>query len=214
MLPPAADPKWLKQVTLLCLLISLITSCTSLKRCAYEGFDRDSWQKPEQVIHALDIQPGQHLSDLGAGSGYFTFRLSDAVGPSGKVYAVDVDPGMVVFLKNRSEETGYSNIVTILSDPKDPSLPEARIDLILVCNTYHHIENRENYFRRLHKYLSKNGRIAIIDFSGKGWIIRLSGHWVPQDTILREMEAAGYRLQQDHEFLPRHNFLLFAPSLP
>jgi arsenite methyltransferase len=108
------------QVMLLILLISLVSGCTSLKRYAYEGFNRDSWQQPDQVIRALDIQQGQHIADIGAGSGYFTFRFAEATGPIGKVYAVDVDSGMIDYIKQRSVEDGYLNVETILAEPQDP----------------------------------------------------------------------------------------------
>ncbi len=204
----------LTQATFLILFIALVYGCTSLKRYAYEGFNRDSWQKPEQVIGALEVQHGHHIADIGAGSGYFTFRLSELVGPSGKVYAVDVDAGMIDYLKQRSLEAGYSNVVTVLAERQDPLLPENGIDLIFLCNTYHHLEDREQYFKHAAKYLSENGRVAIIDLVGKGWIEKVSGHWIAKDVIQGEMEASGFRLQQEHEFLPRQSFLIFTLAGP
>ena len=98
------------QVMFLVLLISLVSGCASLKRCAYEGFNRDSWQQPDQVIRALEIQQGQHIADIGAGSGYFTFRFAEVTGPNGKIYAVDVDTGMIDYIKQRSVEDGYLKV--------------------------------------------------------------------------------------------------------
>ena len=72
----------------------ITTGCAGLKRCAYEGFDRDDWQAPERVVEVLGIEPGDRIADVGAGGGYFTFRLADAVGAQGLVYAVDVDEGI------------------------------------------------------------------------------------------------------------------------
>ena len=77
------------------LLVLLAGGCNKLKRSAYDGFGRDGWQQPDRVIEALALEPGARVADLGAGGGYFTFRLADATGPDGLVYAVDVDPGML-----------------------------------------------------------------------------------------------------------------------
>src|SRR3990167_1555747 len=97
-------------------LLALVVGCASVKRWAYEGFNRDSWQKPEQVVRSLGIKPGDYVADLGAGGGYFTFRLSQAVGSSGKVYAVDVDQGMVEYLKQRTVDEGRRNVEVILAE--------------------------------------------------------------------------------------------------
>lgn len=191
-------------------LLMLLAGCTGLKRFAYEGFGRDGWQKPEQVIEALRIQPGNYVADLGAGSGYFTFRLSAAVGPTGKVYAVDVDPGILEYLKKKIRDEGYANVGVIQAEYHDPKLPEAGVDMIFVCNTYHHIEKRADYFKRAKRYLRKGGRVAIIDFNGVGWLEWLFVPVVPKDMVQREMQAAGYRLEREHDFLPRQYFLVFA----
>src|SRR5574341_1008495 len=78
----------------LAVLMALTGGCTDLKRFSYEGFGRDGWQRPEEVLRAVGVRPGDHVADLGSGGGYFTFRLAKAVGPTGKVYAVDVDKGL------------------------------------------------------------------------------------------------------------------------
>lgn len=192
------------------LLVTWIASCASLKRFAYEGYNRDSWQKPEQVIQSLEIQPRHHVADLGAGGGYFTFRLVKAVGAGGKVYAVDVDQGMIEYLKKRTSEEGHRNLEVVLAKYDDPLLPEGGVDLIFICNTYHHIEDRVAYFKRVKRYLRPGGRVAIIDFNGKGWLERMFVHVVPRDVIRSEVEAAGYRLQYEYDFLPRQHFLVFS----
>jgi arsenite methyltransferase len=161
------------------------------------------------VIRALDIQQGQYIADIGAGSVYFTFRFAEANGLSGKVYAVDVNSGMIDYIKLRSVEDGYLNVETILAEPQDPLLPEGGVDLMFLCNTYHHIEDREKYFKHAARYLSDKGRVAIIDLVGEGWIEKISGHWIAKDVIRGEMEAAGYRLQQEYGILPRQSFLIF-----
>ncbi len=182
----------------------------TLKRFAYEGIGRDPWQQPERVISTLRIQPGEDIVDLGAGGGYFTFRLADATGLSGTVYAADVDRGMVEHLNQRAQEKEYKNVKTILSGDDDPLLPQNGVDLMFSCNTYHHIKKRVDYFANVRNYLHDGGRIAIIDFAGKTWFQRLFGHITPVEVIRFEMEAAGYCLADEYDFLSKQGFLVFA----
>lgn len=184
--------------------------CAAAKQCAYEGFGRDSWQQPAKVIEALDIEPGALVADLGAGSGYFTFLLAQAVGPGGRVYAVDVDPDMVALLRERVEEGGHTNIEVILAEPSDPHVPKGGLDLVFTCNVYHHLENRSAYFARLAGSLKPGGRVVVIDFSGEGWFAWLTGHATPADVIEREMKQAGYIRAQTFDFLPKQVFVTFA----
>ena len=194
------------------LFIGLGDGCTAFKRWAYgEGASRDAWQQPERVIQVLAVRPGQRIADLGAGGGYFTFRLGDAVGNTGKVYAVDIDPGMIAYVQRRASEDGYRNVEVILAAPDDPRLPQDGVDLIFTCDTYHHLKDRTAYFARLKKYLRPGSRVAIIDHSGTtGLFVRLFGHFTSSSAIRSEMEAAGYTLEHEYSFLPRQNFLVFS----
>jgi ubiquinone/menaquinone biosynthesis C-methylase UbiE len=195
--------------TALILLMVASASCTDIKKLAYEGLDRDEWQHPEEVIKALSIKPGDRIADLGAGSGYFTFRLADAVGPTGRVYAVDVDTDMNADLEKRVKDTGYQNIEVLLAQLNDPGLPDTGVNLIFSSNSYHHFENRATYFANVRKYLQLHGRLAIIDFNGEGWLQQIIGHYTSEETIQGELEEAGYILEQKLDFLPNQGFLIF-----
>jgi ubiquinone/menaquinone biosynthesis C-methylase UbiE len=188
----------------------LAGGCASLKRFAYEGFGRDRWQQPDRVVESLGIERGQSVADLGAGGGYFTFRLADAVGPQGTVYAVDIDEGMLGHLRERASKEGYGNVEPVSARPDDPLLPEAGVDLIFTCNTYHHIESRAEYFARAKRYLRAEGRVAIVEPKRRGWLSALFPHYTERDRIETEMKAAGYRLERKHGFLSRQSFLVFA----
>lgn len=193
----------------LSLVLLQLASCTAFKRCAYEGFGRrDSWQQPDRVVEVLDISPGARVADLGAGGGYFTFRLADAVGPDGIVYAVDVDPGMIDYLTRSAGEGGYANVKPALAASDDPGLPDGGIDLVFSANTYHHLEDRPAYFARLRTDLAPGGRVAILEYAEPGL---LSSHYTDKATILAEMLEAGYELVADHDFIERQSFLVFAP---
>jgi arsenite methyltransferase len=202
-----------RKLAKLFLLVALfVVGCARLKQCAYEGISRDEWQQPEKVIAALEIHPGDVVVDLGSGGGYFTLRLAEAVGPTGKVYAVDIDRDMVDLVAKRARQEGRSNIEAILAKPDDPSLPKAGVDLVFTSNTYHHIGKRIGYFANLRKYLHPGARVAIIDFDRRAWLEGLLRHYTPAEFIKREMEQAGYTRQQDYNFLDRQSFQIFTAA--
>jgi len=195
---------------LLLVLVLAGSGCAAGKRFAYEGFGRDDWQKPDAVLALLGIGPGDRVADLGAGGGYFTFRLAEAVGASGRVYAVDVDDDMVAYLAARAQELHAANVTVVRGAFADPKLPDGEIDLLFTCNTYHHIVDRVAYFRRVLVDLAPNGRVAIVEYDGRGgWFPNLFGHKTPADEIAHEMREAGYERVANHEILPRQSFQIF-----
>jgi ubiquinone/menaquinone biosynthesis C-methylase UbiE len=172
----------------------------------YQEPDRYTWQYPERVIKALNLEPGMTVADLGSGTGYFTFRLAEAVGPSGKVYAVDIDEEMNASIDKQAVAKQMENVKTILAVGHDPLIPE-KVDLIFSVNAYHHIKDRASYFRNAARYLKPSGRVAIIDFR-KGAF----RHYTELRVLLEEFKAAGYALDKTHGILPRQNFLVFSPT--
>jgi len=204
----------LAAVVPLILLALMVPGCASMKRAAYAPDDRNEWQKPDQVVAALELAPGSRVADLGAGGGYFTFRLADAVGPLGTVYAVDVDRAMLDYIARRAQEEGRANVVTVLAAPDDPELPDGAVDLVFTSNTYHHLPDRVSYFRKLHVDLAPGGRVAVVEYEAVGWFPRLFGHNTDPATIRGELHDAGYGLVRSYEFLPRQSFMIFEPSPP
>ncbi len=186
----------------------VVTNSGRLKRFAYEGFRRDAWQQPERVVATLGIEAGDRVADIGAGGGYFTFLLADAVGDKGRVHAVDVDEQMTDYLKQRAEREGYGNVEVILGEYDDPLLPDGTVGLVFLSNTYHHIEDASGYFARLRNDLGPGGRVAIVEYRHGSWWVP-GKHWMDRETIERDMAEAGYRLEAGHDFLPRQNFLVF-----
>jgi cyclopropane fatty-acyl-phospholipid synthase-like methyltransferase len=194
-------------VLALAALACLAGACTQLKRCSYEGWGRDEWQQPERVVEALGLEPGARVADLGSGGGYFTFRLARAV-PAGRVYAVDVDADLNAYVAERAREEGLENVQVVLAEYADPKLPEP-VDLVFTSNTYHHLEDRTRYFENAKQYLRPQGRVAILELSeAPSWF--LPSHTTSAETIRSEMEAAGYRFVEAHDFLERQHFLVFA----
>lgn len=175
--------------------------------------ERDQDQKPAQVVDALELKPGMHVADLGAGSGYFTRRFVEAVGETGKVYVIDVEPEALKYVEeslirmHRRFEAEF-----ILARPDNPKIPLESVDLIFVCDTYHHLEDRADYFRNVKTSLKPGGRIALIDFyhdERSGDLDFPKRHLVPREKVIEEMTAAGYRLAKEHRFLPKQYFLEF-----
>jgi len=176
----------------------------------FDDPQRDAWQKPHEVIQALALKPDAVIADIGSGTGYFSVRFANMV-PKGRVYGVDVEPDMVKYLAARAKREGHKNIVAIAGTPDDPRLPE-KADLIILVDVYHHIDNREQYFRRLRKSLKPGGRLAIIDFrmdspEGPPAHARIS-----PEHVKAELASAGYGLAQEHTFLPNQYFLVFRPE--
>jgi ubiquinone/menaquinone biosynthesis C-methylase UbiE len=190
-------------------VLTFSTGCTRLKRWAYEGFGRDGWQQPERVVETLGLEPGDRVADLGAGGGYFTFRLAEAVGAEGRVYAIDVDKGMIDHLREQADSEGRGNVTVVLAEYDDPLLPEGGVDLIFTSNTYHHIQERTTYFARARRSLDAEGRVAIVEYKPSGWFQKIFPHATSAEEIRTEMEAAGYRLEGEYDFLERQHFMVF-----
>ena len=188
----------------------LASACASLKRSAYEDSDRDAWQRPDAVIALLGVDPGDRVADLGAGSGYFSFRLAGAVGPAGRVYAVDVDEDMLELLKDQARQRGVANLTVVKAEPGDPKLPDGEVDLVFVCDTYHHLPDRVAYLERLLADLAPSGRVAIVEYDRRaGGFVGTFGHYTDPETIEREMREAGFERIAEYDLLDRQSFQIF-----
>jgi arsenite methyltransferase len=193
------------------LLVALLAGgCAGWKRASYEPSDRDAWQQPDAVIALLGVGPGDRVADLGAGGGYFTFRFADAVGSSGRVYAVDVDDDMIRRLEQEKRARGLANLTVVKAEPDDPELPDGEIDLLFVCDTYHHLGDRVAYFRHALANLAPNGRVAIVEYDARaGGFATAFGHFTPPETIERELREAGYERIASYDLLDRQSFQIF-----
>ncbi len=165
---------------------------------------------------ALKLIPGMAVADLGSGSGYFTRRFVKAVTKTGMVYAVDIESEMLAYVKESIDHmyVPYTAEFT-LARPDTPKLPFASIDLLFVCNTFHHLKERSKYFRDLTPSLKPGGHISIIDFypdERSGELRFPKHHFISRDTVIKELTDAGYKLDREHSFLPKQYFLEFTPA--
>ncbi len=168
---------------------------------------RDAWQKPREVLTALNIKSGNVIADIGAGTGYLAVRLAHHAG-TGKVYASDVSKSMVEFLQKRAKDNSISNLHAVQGSETSANLPEP-VDLAVLLDVYHHIGKRVDYFRALQKSLKPGGRIAIIDFRPESKFGSPKHMRIPVSDVDAEMKAAGYARTASHGFLPRQYFLIY-----
>jgi len=171
---------------------------------------RDAWQKPHEVIQALALKPDAVIADIGSGTGYFSVRFANMT-PKGRVYGVDTEPDMVKYLSERAKREGLKNITAVQAKPDDPRLPE-KMDLIILVDVYHHVGDRERYFRQLRNSLKPGGRLAVIDFRMDAPEGPPRSARIAPDRVKAELKRAGYALAREHTFLPNQYFLVFQPD--
>jgi ubiquinone/menaquinone biosynthesis C-methylase UbiE len=177
-----------------------------------EGPDRDVWQRPDHVMDALGIAEGSVVADLGAASGWFTIRLARRVGPSGKVYAEDIQPQMIEVIRRRVQRENLSRIVEVTpGTADDPKLPRNALDAVLIVDTYYEMEQPVMLLRNVARALKPTGRIGIINFTKDG-----GGPGPPMDErvdadrVIREANAAGLELIARPDILRYQYLLVFA----
>lgn len=151
---------------------------------------RDEWQRPEDVLRALELAPTMSVADVGAGTGYFAARLARAV-PEGEVTATDIEPSMVRFVNERARREGLPNLRAILATQSGPGLPRDSFDRILVVHVWHHVPDRAAFARDLSAALRRGGRLFVVDFA----VTALRGPppdmRVTPESIIAELEATG-----------------------
>ncbi len=172
----------------------------------YRGFDdekRAAWQKPEEVIQLMAITPGMTVADVGAGTGYFEPYLSRAVGPNGRVLALDIEPDMVRHLEQRAADEELANVEARQVAVDDPGLAEASVDRILIVDTWHHIPSREAYATQLARALRPGGEVVIVDFTADSPGGPPTHERLAPATVIGELAAAGLDATTVSETLPR-----------
>jgi len=171
---------------------------------------RDSYQKPHEVITALGLRKGEVIADIGAGSGYFTFRFAQHVGEKGRVYAVDISPEMILHMNRRIRDRQLRNVITLLAAPHDPLLMDHSIDRFFICDTWHHIRNQTQYLALLKRMLKPGGQVIMIDFQKKETPVGPPMEMrIAREDLIKQLESNEFTLTQEHTFLPYQYFLIF-----
>ena len=172
--------------------------------------EREREEAPSKAIAALDIRPGQVVADVGAGSGYYTTRLADKVGPTGKVFATDLQPQMISLLHARVAKEKLTQVEVVQAAETDPRLPAGQLDLILMVDVYHELARPQEMLRQLRAALKPDGRLVLIEFRKEdaGVPIR-EDHKMSVREARLELEAEQYRFDRVIDVLPWQHILVF-----
>src|SRR5512145_1172583 len=159
-----------------------------------ERTERETQERPQLVIDALEIEPGQTVADLGAGSGYYSFRIAPLVGPKGKVLAIDIEPAMLDVVAQRARREHVANIATIRSSARDPNLAPRSVDLLFMVDVYHELEYPHEMLTKVRAALKPGGRVALIEYRAEDPEVAIKPvHKMSEQQVRREMAAAGFR---------------------
>ena len=169
---------------------------------AFEGPRRDAWQKPEEVVNLLQLWPGNTVADVGAGTGYFEPGLSKAVGATGRVLALDVEPHMVAHLKQRVKKEALANVTVQKVAPEDPGLAEGSVDRVLIVNTWHHVPQRATYAAAINRALRPGGFVVVVDFTAESPEGPPAQHRLTPASVIAELQAGGLSARTVAESLP------------
>jgi predicted methyltransferase len=183
---------------------------TWVERFEHEG--REVYDKRMQIVQALDLKAGMQIADVGAGTGLFSKLFSPAVGNKGKVYAEDISDVFIRNIRRIAVEAGLHNLVGIVGTDKDAKLPANSLDRVFICDTYHHFEYPQTMLASIRPAMKADGQLVVVDFIKDPAV---SSAWIMQHvradkaTVIKEIEAAGFRLAREESFLRSNYFIVF-----
>lgn len=178
-----------------------------------ERAEREEEEAPSKAIDLLELKPGMVVADIGAGSGYYSSRIAKRVGPTGRVYATDIQPGMIALLDRRIQSEGLSNVTTVLGAMDDPKLPPASIDLAIMVDVYHELQQPQIFLQRLKPAFKPGGRLVLLEFRKEDPKIPiLEVHKMSIAEVRQEMEAEGYEVDKVVGGLPWQHLIVIRPK--
>jgi tRNA A58 N-methylase Trm61 len=171
--------------------------------------ERVAEEHPDQALDELHLQPGMVVGDVGAGSGYMSLKMAARVGPTGKVYAEDVQPEMLRLLRDNAKQAHVNNIETVQGNEADPKLPVDRLDLILLVDVYHEFSQPQKMLRAMRAALKPDGRLVLLEYRKEDPSIPIRPeHKMSVQEVKTELEAEGFKMDQVIETLPRQHILI------
>ena len=177
--------------------------------------ERDQEEHTSKLLPPLKIKPGAAVVDMGAGSGYYTFRLADIVGPTGKVYAVDIQPEMLAIIGKRMKEKNVKHIELVKGAETDPKLPDAAIDLILMVDVYHEFSHPYEMTEAMVKSLKPGGRLVFVEFRREDDKVPIKlVHRMAEKQVRKEMEPHALRHAETQKHLPWQHVIIFEKKTP
>lgn len=176
--------------------------------------ERESEEAPDLALDAIGIARGSTVADIGAGAGYFTWRLAERTGPGGRVYANDIQPAMLGLLRKNMAERGIANVEPVLGAEDDPRLPAGRIDMALLVDVYHEFSQPQKMLRAIRNALKPDGRLVLLEYRKEDPKVPIRPeHKMSITEVKAEIEPEGYRLDKVLEALPRQHVLIFKKSV-
>jgi ubiquinone/menaquinone biosynthesis C-methylase UbiE len=174
-----------------------------------ERSEREQEEAPSKALAALELKPGMVVADIGAGSGYYTSRIAKSVGPTGKVYATDIQPGMIDLINRRVAAEGLTNVTTVLGGMDDPKLPPASIDLAIMVDVYHELQSPQLFLQRLRETFKPGGRLVLLEFRKEDATVPiLEVHKMSVAEVKAELEAEGFVLDKVIGVLPWQHIIV------
>jgi ubiquinone/menaquinone biosynthesis C-methylase UbiE len=174
---------------------------------------RETSEQPQQAIQALNLKPTDIVADIGAGTGYFTFRISPFL-PEGQVLAVDVQPEMLRLIDFVKTQEQITNVETILADVDHPHLPTSTVDIALLVDTYHEFEYPQEMLQGIWDGLKPGGRVVLVEYRKEDPMIMIKGlHKMTKKQVRKELEATGFLWQETNEVLPQQHLMVFQKPL-
>ena len=171
--------------------------------------EREDEEAPSKALDALDLKPGMVVADIGAGSGYYTSRMARRVGPAGRVYATDIQQGMIDLLDRRIRSEGLANVTTVLGGMDDPKLPPRAIDLAIMVDVYHELQQPQVFLQRLKESFKPGGRLVLLEFRKEDPKVPiLEVHKMSVAEVKQEMEAEGFVLDRVIDVLPWQHIIV------
>ena len=175
-----------------------------------ERTDREREEQPRRVLDALELREGQSVADLGCGSGYYTFLMAQQVGAQGNVFAIDIEPRMLQFVRARAEREGTTNVRTIQASQTDPNLAPESLDLLLMVDVYHELEHPYEVMQKVRAALKPGGRVALVEYRAEDPKVMIKAvHKMTERQIVAEMKAAGLRHAKTVNTLPLQHLVIF-----
>ena len=171
--------------------------------------EREDEEAPSKALDALDLKAGMVVADIGAGSGYYSSRIARRIGSTGRVYATDIQQGMIDILERRIKNEGLTNVTTILGGMDDPRLPPASIDLAIMVDVYHELQQPQLFLQRLKPAFKPNGRLVLLEFRKEDPNVPiLEVHKMSVAEVKQEMEAEGFVLDKVIDVLPWQHIIV------
>jgi ubiquinone/menaquinone biosynthesis C-methylase UbiE len=176
--------------------------------------ERKAEEAPDTALDAIVIARGATVADIGAGAGYFSWRLAERVGPAGKVYANDIQPEMLALLRKNIEARHLTNVEAVLGTDVDPKLPAGVMDLVLMVDVYHELAEPEKMLRKMRESLKPGGRLVLLEYRKEDPNVPIRPeHKMSVAEARAEVEPEGFRFEKTLETLPRQHILIFRPSV-